>query len=121
MDLASVCVPPAMSTHDVVVRIDRARSGAVVVIGPDATLIGVVTDGDIRRALLARMDFSQPVQVLLDHRHRDVYPEPVSAPESTTRPERLAIMRQAKVRHLPILNAAGRVVGFDRLDDLIEG
>jgi NDP-sugar pyrophosphorylase family protein len=30
-------------------------------------------------------------------------------------------MRQAKVRHLPILDAAGRVVGFDRLDDLIEG
>jgi dTDP-glucose pyrophosphorylase len=103
-----------------VARIDQARSGAVVVVDDGGRLLGVVTDGDIRRALLARIDFDLPIQVLLDRRPRDVYPEPVSAPIGSSRAHRLAVMRDAKVRHLPILDETGRVVDVDRLDDLID-
>ncbi|MDQ3070929.1 MAG: nucleotidyltransferase family protein [Acidobacteriota bacterium] len=118
MDLANVLITPSAPIHDAVARIDRARSGALAVVDGDGRLLGVITDGDIRRALLARVDFAQPVQTLLDRRPRELYPEPVTASIETTRPERLALMRARKVRHLPILDSARRVVEFDQAEEI---
>jgi dTDP-glucose pyrophosphorylase len=120
MDVQGVSVTPADAIHDAVARIDRARSGAVVVVDDQGKLAGVITDGDIRRAVLARMDFTRPVQALLDQRPRDLYPEPVRAGIETSPAARIAIMRRNKIRHLPILDRDGRVVAFDRLDDLLD-
>jgi dTDP-glucose pyrophosphorylase len=120
MELAAVSVSPDAPIHEAVARIDRARSGAVVVLDAAGCLVGVVTDGDVRRGVLAHLDFTLPVQRLLDRRPHDLYPEPIAAAEGTAVAERIAIMRRHRIRHLPILDAEQRVVAFDRLDDLLE-
>ena len=118
MARGDVFVFPATPIVEVVACIDRGRVGAAVVIDENRRLVGVVTDGDVRRALLARLDLTQPVQTLLDRRPRDLYPEPVAAPASMAAADRLVLMRARRVRHLPILAADGTVTGFDCLDDL---
>ena len=53
-DLPTVRLDSPM--RDVLVEITRARLGIACVIGIDGTLAGVVTDGDVRRAVLAHAE-----------------------------------------------------------------
>lgn len=47
-----VCVLPAMKIKEVVKKVSEAKVGAAVLVSPTGNLIGIFTDGDLRRALL---------------------------------------------------------------------
>ncbi len=51
--LASVLVSPSTSIGAAMAQLDRAGTGVLVMTDPARTLLGVVSDGDIRRAILA--------------------------------------------------------------------
>lgn len=121
MDVRALFVAPSDPIRAAVERIDAGRCGAAIAVDDEQRLLGVVTDGDVRRALLAHIDLERPVRVLLDRRPRDLYPEAVSALVSTGTGERLALMRGRRIRHLPIVDAEGRVVEFETLDALVDG
>jgi arabinose-5-phosphate isomerase len=73
-------VPLDAAFSDVVSAITAGRKGAVAVLNDDATLAGIVTDGDVRRAfsdniaaITARDIMSaQPITVEPDQRMSDV-------------------------------------------------
>ena len=53
---------PAMSIREILARIDRASPNLFqVVLDDEQRVVGTVTDGDIRRAMLASMDLDDPV------------------------------------------------------------
>ena len=68
------------SFADVVARITQGRKGAVAVLGADGALVGMITDGDIRRAFVndlagvtaADIMSRSPITVTPDHRMSDV-------------------------------------------------
>ena len=45
------CVPPTMKLSDVIIEISNARLGIAIVLDGD-NIEGIVTDGDVRRAML---------------------------------------------------------------------
>lgn len=120
MDISTLLVAPHDTIRLVVARIDAGRCGAVVVVDAERRLLGVVTDGDVRRALLARLNLDGPVQTLLDRRPRDLYPEAVAAPVTASPAERRALMVSRRVRHLPILDDDGRVCDLETLDHVTD-
>ena len=75
-DLESFCLAPGDSLRAVLAAIDRNRRGIALVVDAERRLIGTVTDGDLRRAILASCSLDEPVSAVLaaqerrDSRHR---------------------------------------------------
>ena len=50
--LENVIISPNVSIGEALVRLDKAGTGALVLCSSDGKLVGLLTDGDIRRAIL---------------------------------------------------------------------
>lgn len=65
--IAALCVPPDATLAQVLERQTQATSlgqpaGIVLVVDPDGTLVGAITDGDVRRALLRTQRLDIPAR-----------------------------------------------------------
>ncbi len=98
----------------------NASKGLALVVTPDRRLIGTVTDGDVRRAVLSGIRLEAPVQDLFALRDRELYPTPVTAPSGTSSAELLAIMNDRAVRHIPLLNETGEVVDVAAMEGVVK-
>jgi dTDP-glucose pyrophosphorylase len=122
LDLQSLCISVGHSIRAAMRCIDQGACGIVLVVDDERHLLGAITDGDIRRAILAAIDLETPVSELLAHKidsQYSKYPKPVTAQVGTGRDELLAIMREHELRHIPILDDDGRVADLALLDDLV--
>ncbi len=85
----------------------------IALVVDDGRLSGIVTDGDIRRGLLRGVSLSSSATEVMNR-------SPVSAPVTLARDERLRLMRQKSIKHLPLVDTEGLVVGVETFDELIE-
>ena len=115
-ELDQYLIDPGKSLRDVMSGLNLTR-GFVVVVDSGQRLLGTVTDGDIRRSILADVDLDQPVDVLLRQPWR--HATPLTAPVGTAESKLLQMMTEAKVRHIPLVDASGRVCGVASLEDLV--
>ena len=97
----------------------KRQKGIALVVDKERRLVGTVTDGDIRRAVLAGVDLSSPVAELLKRKAVSSYPRPITAPAGTSPVDLLRLMRQHSIRHIPLLDEDGRVVSLITLEDLL--
>ena len=93
-------------------KITTAGTQLALVLDGDGRLIGVLTDGDIRRALLRGQWLTTPVAEVMN-------PQPTMASVDTPRDEILSLMRRHVFHHLPLVDENHRVVGLATLDELI--
>jgi len=100
---------------------EQNSQGISVVVDETRHLIGVVTDGDIRRAILAGMDLGLPVQRLLEQKIRTSPSTPIKAEEGTTDAQLLDMMNKHRLRHIPLVNPEGQVIDLALLADLVKG
>lgn len=107
-----VAVSPETPLRDAISRIDAAGIQAALVVDTDGRLAGLITDGNIRRAILAGKSLQVPVSEVMNRR-------PNVVPASTPRDAMLALMRRTMHHHLPLIDGGGRVVGLVTLDELI--
>jgi len=119
-DLEMVCISPLRSIRDAMRLIDRNSKGIVLVVDDRRRLMGTVTDGDIRRAMLVSLDISLPVQVLLDNGDCRPNPSSTTALAGTSESELLALMNRDLLRQIPLLDEQGRVVDLVTLNDLAQ-
>lgn len=92
----------------VAVAIQRLNDSAVqiaLVVDDSGILEGTVTDGDVRRGLLAGMNLQSAVGEIV-HRGALVVTEAVSAEEA------VELMSTNNIRHLPVVDSMRRVVGL---------
>src|SRR5579862_8575874 len=107
-----VLLTPSATLGDAIGRIDAAGYQIALIVESDDRLLGVVTDGDVRRAILQGKPLSAPVTALMNA-------SPVTAVQGISAREQLAVMRRHVIHQLPIVNPANRVVGLVLIDDLI--
>jgi dTDP-glucose pyrophosphorylase len=119
MEIKPLLIQPEILILKAISVIDSNRKGIAIVVDQMGRLLGVITDGDVRRAILDRIDLNQPVSALLERRHKELYPVPVAAPVSSSKSERVDLMRQHKIRHLPIVDENGVVVDLSVLDEFV--
>jgi dTDP-glucose pyrophosphorylase len=121
-DLEALLLPAGATVRDAMACIDRNRSGIALVVETDRTLLGTVTDGDIRRAMLADLDLDAPATELLARQLalHEPRPVPLTAPVGTRGHELVALMRRYEVRQIPVVDENGRVHDVALLEDLIE-
>jgi dTDP-glucose pyrophosphorylase/CBS domain-containing protein len=119
-DVAKLFVSPGHSIRDAVVRIDKSATGIALVVDAEQGLIATITDGDIRRGLLAGIDLDQTVQVLLDRRPAEAPRVPTTAPAGSPQALLLDLMSREALRHVPLVDSRGRVVDIALLSDFVK-
>lgn len=106
--------------EEAVATIDRSgRISLALVIDSEGRLLNTVTDGDVRRALLARLSLKDTVATLLAIKAKTERPIPVTAPASSLPETLLELMRARGVRQIPLIDAEGHVSDVVTLGDLI--
>lgn len=98
---------------DAVAAVTKARAGAIHVLDAEGGLIGIFTDGDLRRACSADQGaLSCPVGQFMTKDPKRIGPERLVA-------EAMALMRDRKINELPVVDAGGRVVGLLDIQDIV--
>ncbi len=118
--IAELCIRSTTPIREAIECIDRSgRISLALVIGDCDELLAVLTDGDIRRAILHGVCLEAPVSDLLPIKARMPNRAPVTAPVGTPRAVLLDLMRQKSVRQVPLVNRANQVVDIVVLRDLL--
>ncbi|MBI3616069.1 MAG: nucleotidyltransferase family protein [Candidatus Omnitrophica bacterium] len=118
-DLSQFCIDKEKILQEAITLVDRSRLGIVLVVDEERHLIGTITDGDVRRAMLAKFDMSQPLTALLERKARTVHAHPIAAPAGADRSVYLNLLRTHGILHLPILDEMGQVTGLVTMQEFL--
>ena len=114
--LAETMVNPRTPLREAVARLYQASSGILLLCNEGGVLLGTLTDGDIRRAILKGAAFDLPCETVANR-------SPITAPEGVDREKALELMthsRRVALNQLPLVDGQGRVKGLLLRSDLIE-
>ena len=113
VDWKGVSVSVEQTIREALEVIDEGAIQIALVVGADAGLKGVATDGDIRRAILQGVDLDAPVQSVMNE-------SPITARPQQDRQSLIERMQARRIHQIPLVDGDGRVVGIEVLDDLLE-
>lgn len=104
---------PADATLQQAIRsLDETSLQIALVVSADGTLIGTLTDGDIRRGLLRGLDLSSPLISIVKH-------DPLVVPQEMGRDTVLQLMQANKIHQLPVVDEGRHLVGLHLWDELM--
>jgi arabinose-5-phosphate isomerase len=105
-------VPEQAALAEAVLEISRKRMGMTAVVDATRRLVGIFTDGDLRRSLEHGADVhATPVVAVMTRSPRTIHPEALAA-------EAVELMEKYKTTQLPVVDADGRLVGALNIHDL---
>jgi len=111
-ELKKYCIQKNAVILDGIRAIDQSDEGFTLVVSDTGRLLGMLTDGDIRRALLAGAKLDQP---LAPYIRKEFF----SVNAQTTRTEVLDLMQARKIRHIPVIDGSNNLLGIHLLSSII--
>ena len=118
--LEEFLTPPHVTIREVIKCIDHNAKGIALVVDEEHRLLGTVTDGDIRRAILAGLNLDLPIRTLLEKRIAPVRPQGLTAPVNTPYSELVRLMNRHSIRHIPLVDEGKRVVDIALYSNLVK-
>lgn len=106
-------VPPGASLRQAIQVLNDAALRIALVVDPAGSLVGTLTDGDIRRGLLRGLDLDSPIDTLI---HRDAFVVPSGLDRDTV----AHLMRTNKLLQLPVVDAERRLLGLHLWDEFCD-
>lgn len=107
-----IVIPPSMTIEDALKVIDAGAVRIALVADERGRLLGTLSDGDVRRAIIGRVPLSAKVEQAMNQ-------TPRTAAASASRESVLRVMEQNDVPVVPLLDAEGRIVGVHNLKELL--
>ncbi len=111
-DMGHLTIGPHATIRAAMVCIDRNELKIALTVDSEGRLLGTVSDGDVRRALLDGASLDDAVSSVVN-RH------PVTVPPSADRAGVLDIMRARDLSQIPVVGPDGRLVGLHVLHELL--
>ncbi|MCX6153400.1 MAG: KpsF/GutQ family sugar-phosphate isomerase [Candidatus Kapabacteria bacterium] len=108
-------INPEAAFKDALIEISNKKLGCVCILDSNKKLIGIITDGDVRRILQIRDNIGNisAAEVMTTN--------PVSINEDAFLNDALLVMenRDSQISALPVINSAGECVGLIRTHDIL--
>ena len=108
--LNKVCLGVDATVSDVIASLEESGLQIVVVVSDDMTLLGLVTDGDIRRGLLRGYGLEACVTEIMAT-------SPMVVDDTTPRDKAVNLMLDHKIHHIPVVDEHYRLLNLYLLDD----
>ena len=109
----SALVGPKTSLEEAIITLDRCALRIALIVDENRHLLGTLTDGDVRRALLKRVPLNISVCEVM-------CAKPLTAQRDWSRERVLAVMENTQLLQLPVVDADGRVVGLETLHGMLD-
>jgi arabinose-5-phosphate isomerase len=106
-------VSPGDSAADAIRVLNEKNNGAVLVISSDRTVLGIITDGDVRRAVVNLQGFKVLTAAQL------MTGNPISIDGERLAADALSVMQKHEITALPIVDGAKQLVGLVHLHNLL--
>jgi dTDP-glucose pyrophosphorylase/CBS domain-containing protein len=100
--LRAVIIAPEASISEAMAQLDKAATGVLLICDKVRHLLGLLTDGDFRRAILQRKPLSKPCATIASS-------HPITSPISVSSSEALRIMKEHDISQLPVVDSEGKV------------
>lgn len=113
-DFTRNLIPPTATVRDAMRTLESCEAKIAIVVDGDRKLLGVLTDGDVRRALLAGGTPADPAAPLMNASPRTLT---LGGDDAEMR----ELMRRNVLRDVPILDREGRVVGLETFTETFLG
>jgi len=111
-NIEDIIVNESISIINVLKIIDKSSKQVALVVDCNKKLLGIVSDGDIRRAILNNISLSESI--------KDIYSKtPAVANINDSREEIINICSSKKIHQIPIINNDGDLIGLETIDELI--
>jgi dTDP-glucose pyrophosphorylase/predicted transcriptional regulator len=108
----NILVSPLTNIQDVLKVIDKEALQLALVVDHNSRLLGTVTDGDIRRALINNVPMFQPISDIM-------FTSPTVVDVSISRTDVLELMNAKQLHSIPVLDN-GLVVGLETIHHVTE-
>ena len=102
-DFAALCVPASLTLREALAAMDQTARGILMVLHDDGRLRRTLTDGDLRRAALAKVPDDARISDLSEH-------VPLTLDANAGPAVALALLDQHQIDHLPVVDDQGRPV-----------
>ena len=99
---------------DVLITITKSHAGAANIVNGHKKLIGIFTDGDLRRAFRKKKPvLNEPVSQLMTKKPKTIKKDQLAT-------EALRVMEDLEIDELPVVDELGRCVGIVDIQDLLK-
>ncbi|MDK2744680.1 MAG: nucleotidyltransferase family protein [Nitrospira sp. BO4] len=106
-------LPKGARIQQAIRSLNESSCQIALVVLPDGTLQGTLTDGDIRRGLLRGLDLNSAIDTIIQR-------EPLVVPPELSRDTVLQLMQANRVHQVPVVDGSRRVVGLHLWAELME-
>jgi dTDP-glucose pyrophosphorylase len=118
--LEKILIRENASLRTAMMCIDRGAKGIALVVDEQRRLNATLTDGDLRRAVLAGLDLDLPVATLVESLRRQGKLRPITLPIDSTKDRIIGEMKAGSIRQIPLVDENGRVRDLAVLDELVD-
>jgi dTDP-glucose pyrophosphorylase len=108
------CLSPGKTIADAIRALNGPAEGMAVIVDETGKVVGVLTDGDVRRALMKESCLDSPLDAYWQRNFFYVS-------EDESREQILDLMQAKRIKHLPVLDGMGRLVGIHKLHAIVGG
>jgi len=112
IDVEDIIVNESTIIMDVLKIIDKSSKQLAIVVDKNNKLLGTISDGDIRRAILKNVSLENTVENIY-------FRTPTVANINDSRESIINICTSKKIHQIPIVDDNGNLVGLEILDELI--
>jgi arabinose-5-phosphate isomerase len=107
-------VSPDAAITEAINEISRAGIGMTVIVSPERKVLGIFTDGDLRRVIVGQRDLkSSTISDLMTKRPHCITPEKLAV-------EAVERMEKHKITQIPVVDENERLVGAFNMHDLFQ-
>ena len=93
--------------------LEESGEQIVMITSDSGVLMGLVTDGDVRRALLSGHNLDNSVELIMN-------PRPLVVSDNVSEAEVLELMTANRVHQIPVVDSDSKVIGLHVLDNILK-
>jgi dTDP-glucose pyrophosphorylase len=112
-DWRNALIRTGVTIREALATIEAGGLQIALVINEAGRLLGTLTDGDVRRGVLRGVTLEDAIDLVMNV-------SPRTLPPNTPRGTVLKLMGELRIHQLPVVDTEGRLLGLERIDDLIE-
>ena len=113
LDPSKYFISPKSSIRDAIEVIDNGAAQVALVVDSNKKLLGLVTDGDVRRGIIKNLSLDGEVSSIMTK-------SPLVLSLGAKKAEILQLMREKLIHHIPLVDGNGCICSLEVLDDLLK-
>ncbi len=113
LDITNYFLSPKSSVRDAIEVIDKGAAQVALVVDSNNKLLGLVTDGDVRRGIINNLSLDSNVSSIMTK-------SPLVLSLGAKKAEILHLMREKLIHHIPLVDSNGCICRLEVLDELLK-